>query len=390
MPLVTSRAGGTPVLTQNGNRWIGAGHNAIAADVAGQDWIVYHAIDRADPYLDGTDGINERPMLMDRLDWVQRLAVRPRRPRAQRAAGDGAGHRLAARRSSTTVTASSPGSRSTGRCEWRPTCAARCVAGRPVDLGNTHGVRAVVRPARRRARARRPLRRASGSCAPPRFPPVWTTRRCTAVVLQVRGDRARAELSHARLGDPLAVVSVRLPKSLRGAGRAGAVASAPGSDAENVTVAETAGVPRHRLVREHVPSPAGAVGERRVRRHGARARAGPGCGRTRRPRSPAARCAGRCRRPTWSAPATTPASCCATRRTGAWTVATKLTIDLGEDTIRNYQQGGLVVYVDDDHFARLSHVAIWNTRQTEFGKEMPYAGGLAYGGTIVGPPADTT
>ena len=70
-PLVTSRAGGTPVLTQNGNRWIGAGHNAIAGDVAGQDWIVYHAIDRADPYLDGTDGINERPMLMDRLDWVQ-------------------------------------------------------------------------------------------------------------------------------------------------------------------------------------------------------------------------------------------------------------------------------------------------------------------------------
>jgi hypothetical protein len=35
-------------------------------------------------------------------------------------------------------------------------------------------------------------------------------------------------------------------------------------------------------------------------------------------------------------------------------------------------------------------VAIFNTRQTEFGKEMPYAGGLAYGGTIIGPPAETT
>ena len=33
-----------------------------------------------------------------------------------------------------------------------------------------------------------------------------------------------------------------------------------------------------------------------------------------------------------------------------------------------------MVYVDDDLFTRLSHVAIWNTRQTEFGKEMPYAG----------------
>ena len=49
-----------------------------------------------------------------------------------------------------------------------------------------------------------------------------------------------------------------------------------------------------------------------------------------------------------------------------------------------------MVYVDDDLFTRLSHVAIWNTRQVEFGKEMPYAGRLSYGGTIVGPPADTT
>ena len=62
---------------------------------------------------------------------------------------------------------------------------------------------------------------------------------------------------------------------------------------------------------------------------------------------------------------------------GDWAVETKLTIDLGEDTIRNYQQAGLVVYAGDDLFTRLSHVAIWNTRQTEFGKEMPYAGGLS-------------
>ncbi|MDQ1618596.1 MAG: hypothetical protein QOE19_1165, partial [Actinomycetota bacterium] len=60
------------------------------------------------------------------------------------------------------------------------------------------------------------------------------------------------------------------------------------------------------------------------------------------------------------------------------------------DTVRNFQQGGLIAYVNDDLFTRLSHVAIWNTRQTEFGKEMPYADGLSYGGTIVGPPDETT
>jgi hypothetical protein len=75
---------------------------------------------------------------------------------------------------------------------------------------------------------------------------------------------------------------------------------------------------------------------------------------------------------------------------GDYTVETKLTLDLGVDDVRNYQQAGLVAYVSDDDFARLDHVAIWNTRQIEFGRELPYAGGLAYGGVTVGTPAPTT
>jgi hypothetical protein len=75
---------------------------------------------------------------------------------------------------------------------------------------------------------------------------------------------------------------------------------------------------------------------------------------------------------------------------GNWAIETKLTLDTGTDTILNYQQGGLVAYVNDDLFTRLSNVAIWNTRQTEFGKEMIYAGRAVNGGTIVGPPAETT
>ena len=71
---------------------------------------------------------------------------------------------------------------------------------------------------------------------------------------------------------------------------------------------------------------------------------------------------------------------------GDYTVETKLTIDLGVDTVRNYQQGGLIAYVNDDLWTRLSHVAIWNTRQTEFGKEMPFAGATSFGGMLVGPP----
>jgi hypothetical protein len=76
---------------------------------------------------------------------------------------------------------------------------------------------------------------------------------------------------------------------------------------------------------------------------------------------------------------------------GRWTVETKVHIDFGAPgEIRNFQQAGLIAYVNDDHFTRLSTVAIWNTRQNEFGKEMPFAGRLSYGGTIVGPPAPTS
>src|SRR5919112_689824 len=68
--MTESRVGGSIVMTPNGNKWVGTGHNAVVTDLAGQDFFVYHAIDRADPYLDKPFGINERPMLLNRLDWI--------------------------------------------------------------------------------------------------------------------------------------------------------------------------------------------------------------------------------------------------------------------------------------------------------------------------------
>ncbi len=68
--LTASKAGGTIVVTQNGNRWIGTGHHAVATDHAGRDFLVYHALDRNNPWLDQPFGINRRPMLLDRIDWI--------------------------------------------------------------------------------------------------------------------------------------------------------------------------------------------------------------------------------------------------------------------------------------------------------------------------------
>ncbi|MEF2277415.1 family 43 glycosylhydrolase [Deinococcus sp. YIM 134068] len=68
--LLDPRVGGTPVLSMNGNRWVGPGHNVVFQDAAGRHWTAYHAIDRLDPYLDVTRNLNKRPMLLDPVDWV--------------------------------------------------------------------------------------------------------------------------------------------------------------------------------------------------------------------------------------------------------------------------------------------------------------------------------
>ncbi|TCL71727.1 MULTISPECIES: family 43 glycosylhydrolase [unclassified Curtobacterium] len=67
--ITSTRVGGTPLLAQNGNRWVGTGHNTVVTDLAGQDWIIYHAVDRGDPYYAGQPTYTKRPALIDPLDW---------------------------------------------------------------------------------------------------------------------------------------------------------------------------------------------------------------------------------------------------------------------------------------------------------------------------------
>ncbi|MFC0252153.1 family 43 glycosylhydrolase [Massilia consociata] len=68
--MAAARAGGTPVLQQNGNRWVGAGHNTVFQDEAGQWWTFYHAVDRNNGYFSVKDKLTRRPLLLDRIDWV--------------------------------------------------------------------------------------------------------------------------------------------------------------------------------------------------------------------------------------------------------------------------------------------------------------------------------
>jgi arabinan endo-1,5-alpha-L-arabinosidase len=68
--LLAGRVGGTPVLSMNGNRWTGPGHNTVFRDFSGQWWTVYHAVNRFDPYFEGAVGFTKRPAMLDPLDWV--------------------------------------------------------------------------------------------------------------------------------------------------------------------------------------------------------------------------------------------------------------------------------------------------------------------------------
>jgi arabinan endo-1,5-alpha-L-arabinosidase len=62
----------------------------------------------------------------------------------------------------------------------------------------------------------------------------------------------------------------------------------------------------------------------------------------------------------------------------------------------NYVQAGILIYGGDDTYVRLMHFSNWETRQIEFGKEFfdprlePAPGRAHFGGTLLGPPAETT
>lgn len=68
--MAAPRAGGTPVLAQNGNRWVGPGHNTVFQSDDGAWWTIYHAIDRDQPFFSARDKLTRRVALLDRIDWV--------------------------------------------------------------------------------------------------------------------------------------------------------------------------------------------------------------------------------------------------------------------------------------------------------------------------------
>jgi hypothetical protein len=382
--LLASRVGGTPVVTQNGNRWIGTGHNGMVTDLSGQDYLVYHAIDRNQPYLDAPYGINRRPMLIDRLDWIDGWPV----VRAGAGASD-----------TPQAAPVTSGSENFDRAvPWLP-------GGWRVTGGYATGSGPVVRPApagdlRVEADLRGPdpglivgaarvvvdrtagqLVATSGSArAVAALPAGIDYGTWHNLAVSVRGDRLTASLSEGRQGGAFVELSLQVRRGPATAGLLGH------GDIDNFSINRLY-APVTRLV------PAPVVG--RLAWSDEFEGNAPGAGWSWVRRNDAVTVSGGALRwPVESGDLTgtgnTASVLLRDAPAGNWTAETKLTLDLRTDTVRNYQQAGMIAYAGDDDFARLDVVSIWNTRQIEYGRELPYAGALAYGGITVGTPAVTT
>ena len=68
-PALDARSGGSIVISQNGNQWVGTGGASVFNDAAGKTWILYHGVDRHHPYLGPTTTTKRQPLL-EPIKWV--------------------------------------------------------------------------------------------------------------------------------------------------------------------------------------------------------------------------------------------------------------------------------------------------------------------------------
>ncbi len=404
LDLNASVTGGTTVLTQNGNTWVGAGHNAFFTDAQGRDFLAYHAIDKGQPWLNEPFGINRRPMLIDRVDWIDGW------PRVR--AGNGPSDTPQPLPVTRSLLGGDPAAPATAFGGMRAATDPQGGVTARVDGTAASKVAAPAGALRARmdVRAEQKVTVTLGQSprrvkvvydGPARQLRAWVLQGQTIVAkntsplpagtgwralsLEVDGDRVSTQVSAGDLNDPMATAATRSP----GFRLKAAPVRVTGSQVQvdNLTVQSV-----HRETAQAAPAPqAGEVLFREEFSGGLDASWA-----WVRPEGEITVADGDLRWPLRNA------DLVGGGNTGAlllrempdedWIAETSLTLDLGEQSVRNYQQAGLVVHRNDDDFARLGSVAIWNTRTVEYGRELAVAPGDArtsYGGAIIGAPSPT-
>ncbi|MET9313265.1 family 43 glycosylhydrolase [Kribbella sp. NPDC003505] len=396
--LTDSRVGGTTVITQNGNKWIGPGHHAFITDVAGQDHIVYHAIDRGTPWLTNPFGINRRPMLIDRIDWVDgwprtRAGLGPSEgpvpaPTTGSSLGIDSTNPAAALQGATEQPGDALGGQTAsidGAAQTRQSAAAgdlRVEA--DVRLGTSFstvlGNQVVATVANNRLTVTAGRRATSVN-----LPADFDRTQWNKLSVQVSGSSVTARLNDAGLGDVYGEAQLTVPGLRLGSAPVRWLGSA---EVDNLTVrpvakpvTRMADVPRtgDLLSADDFDAPLGADWS------------------WVRPDANATVADGKLSWPLENADLTGSSNNAGllfhTVPAGdSWIAETKLHLDTGAGDVRNYQQAGMIAYLNDSDFARLGNVAIWKTRQTEYGRELvarPSDGATSYGAAAIGRSAPT-
>lgn len=392
-----SVTGGTQVITQNGNKWIGAGHNSMFTDAAGRDYLLYHAIDKNNAWLNQPNGINRRPMLMDPIDWIDGwpvvnagagpsatpmaapvtdslLTATPWDPadgitRATRVSDAQGGD--SARISGTSNTSDVPAG------DFRLRVDLTSDEPMNVFIGQNNQVKVVVDPVSGTLTAQ-----AAGQTVTDTLPAMdgWTT-----LVVELDHGRFTASVSMEDLSDPAAVVRFEVPGFTLNKGPVRFIGQGL---VDNLTVA-TPAVEATELTPQ--PAPTDVLFADQFNGSDV-----DGTWSWLRPQADTTVTNGSL---VWPLK---PVDIVGTTNTGAlllrdapegdWVATVKFTLDLGSGTNnRNFQQAGLIIHNGDNDFARLGSVSIWGTRTVEWGRETSAGpgAGLAWGGAIVGANAPT-
>ncbi|MFH8462667.1 family 43 glycosylhydrolase [Streptomyces sp. NPDC017991] len=428
------------IVVGSSDRWIGPGHNALQTDLSGQDWLVYHAIPAADPDLDLVPGIDRtlsrRPMLVDRLDWIDGWPV------VRAGAGpssDGSEAPVTTWRAGGTFNDGSLGgwqAQGSGTKAWA-TATEQDPGTFVTHSGSTTApsflVTSADAPARVRAEADLRVTAAGGSAGlvlayqnSANHVVAWLDRSRNALVTDVRvngvsagqqvtalpagyqwdawrnvaaelrGNRLTVEVSADRLRDAVAIQTRTVPATAARAGKVGTAALGEGAAADNVGA-----VKLYEPVTRRVADPRPGAQLRSYSDEFDSATLSSDWSWVRGPAAGATTGEGVLSWPTQNAElhlgTNTASVLTRPAPAGDFTVETKLDLANGPGN----QQAGLVLYGSDDRYFKLvhavlplSHTAGKVTHVTEFAKEgarptttPPTA--VAYGPMFGGPPART-
>ncbi|MGH3746548.1 MAG: family 43 glycosylhydrolase [Micromonosporaceae bacterium] len=422
VPLASDSPGGTPVIAPNGNRFVATGHNAAVTDLAGQPWLTFNGIDRDKPYLNEPLRENRRPLLIDRLDWIDGWPVvrggagatdvpteaptaegwltdafegrddlgnRWQRSPDWRIATEADGGHV--------VSSGGPGERILDSAtatsgDTRVRGAVRLGAGSEgaagfalTDHGDSDLTRVVIdrEAGALRVDVRKDGRQAAQASAP--LPDSYDHQNWHELAVEVRGHRLVAEVSEAGLYDPVATVEVRLPDGVA-AGPLGLLARDTAASLDDVTAT---GLYRPHSERTPEPRP-GALDPAASDEFSGQL--DPAWNWVRDPAAAVADDALQfpVQRADLSGNSNSASLLTRPAPDGEWIAETRVRLPFGDAEPIAFPQAGLLAYAGDDHYLRLGARAHGDVPQAAYQQELPYAGAVVSNASNAGPIADVT